>query len=157
MTIGERIKRRRLDLGLSADEVAAALGKNRATVYRYESNAIEKLPTTVLEPLAEVLETSPAFLMGWTDDPRDYGNDEEYLNAPLDVLDYFNGDPKRTVDFQEAVTRDAQSESAFAEYFGISISEFQVLVAAFTKLNSYGRGVAIDRLCEMGEIKKYTE
>ena len=68
MTIGERIRQRRLDLGLSADDVAAALGKNRATVYRYESNDIEKLPTTVLEPLAEVLKTTPAYLMGWDTD-----------------------------------------------------------------------------------------
>lgn len=69
MTIGERVKHRRLELGLSAEDVAEALGKNRATVYRYESNDIEKLPTTVLEPLAMVLRTTPAYLMGWTDDP----------------------------------------------------------------------------------------
>ena len=68
MTIGERIRQRRLELGLTADDVAAALGKNRATVYRYESNSIEKLPTTVLEPLAEVLGTTPAHLMGWDED-----------------------------------------------------------------------------------------
>lgn len=68
MTIGERIKKRRLELGLTADDVAHALGKNRATVYRYESNDIEKLPTTVLEPLAEVLRTTPADLMGWDAD-----------------------------------------------------------------------------------------
>lgn len=65
MTIGERVKARRLELGLSVDEVANALGKNRATVYRYESNEIEKLPTTVLEPLANVLGVSPGYLMGW--------------------------------------------------------------------------------------------
>ena len=68
MTIGERIKQRRLELGLSADDVALALGKNRATIYRYESNDIEKLPTTVLEPLAEVLKTTPADLMGWEEE-----------------------------------------------------------------------------------------
>ncbi|MGN1133780.1 MAG: LexA family protein [Oscillospiraceae bacterium] len=65
MTIGERIKARRLELGLSVEEVAEALGKNRATIYRYESNEIEKLPTTVLEPLANVLGVSPGYLMGW--------------------------------------------------------------------------------------------
>lgn len=65
MTIGERVKARRLELGLSVDEVANALGKNRATIYRYESNEIEKLPTTVLEPLANVLGVSPGYLMGW--------------------------------------------------------------------------------------------
>lgn len=67
MTIGGRIKARRIQLGLSADEVAVALNKNRATVYRYESEDIEKLPTTVLEPLAKVLRTTPAYLMGWED------------------------------------------------------------------------------------------
>lgn len=65
MTIGERIKNRRNELGLTADEVAEQLDKSRATVYRYESGEIEKMPTTVLEPLAEVLKTTPAYLMGW--------------------------------------------------------------------------------------------
>lgn len=83
MTIGERIKQRRLVLGKSADEVADLLGKNRATVYRYESNEIENFPAKALAPLAKVLETSPAYLMGWTDDPYDY---EEDPNDLLSVI-----------------------------------------------------------------------
>lgn len=65
MQIGERIKRRREELGLSADQVADRIGKNRATVYRYESNDIKNFPIEVLTPLAEVLRTTPAYLMGW--------------------------------------------------------------------------------------------
>ncbi|WP_303838647.1 helix-turn-helix domain-containing protein [Ruminococcus flavefaciens] len=65
MTIGERIKKRRKELGLTVDELAERLEKNRATIYRYESNDIEKLPTTVLEPLAKALDVTPAYLMGW--------------------------------------------------------------------------------------------
>lgn len=68
MTIGERIKARRHELNLSVDDVAEKLGKNRATVYRYESDMIYHLPITVLEPLAEILKCSPGYLMGWTDD-----------------------------------------------------------------------------------------
>lgn len=68
MTIYERIKNRRKELNLSADDVATALGISRATVYRYESSYIEKLPTSALEPLANVLKCSPAYLMGWSDD-----------------------------------------------------------------------------------------
>jgi transcriptional regulator with XRE-family HTH domain len=68
MTIGERIKQRRLELGMSADEVAEKLGKNRSTVFRYEGNDIEKLPTVVLEKLAGILRTTPAYLMGWEED-----------------------------------------------------------------------------------------
>ena len=83
MTVGERIKQRRLSLGKSADEIADLLGKNRATVYRYESNEIENLPAKVLSPLAEALETTPAFLMGWTDDPYDYDLDPNNLLSDI--------------------------------------------------------------------------
>lgn len=71
MTIGDRIKQRRILCGISASELAALLGKNRSTIYRYENSDIENLPTDILEPLARVLCTSPAYLMGWTDDPTD--------------------------------------------------------------------------------------
>lgn len=66
MTVGERIKHRRIELGLSADDLAESIGKNRATIYRYESSEILDLPTSVLVPLAKALNTSPAYLMGWT-------------------------------------------------------------------------------------------
>ena len=48
VNIGERIRSRRQALNLSVDELAARLGKNRATVYRYENNEIENLPLSVL-------------------------------------------------------------------------------------------------------------
>lgn len=64
-TIGERIRRRRLELGVSVDELARALGKNRTTVYRYENSHIGTLPSAVLEPLARALDTTPDALMGW--------------------------------------------------------------------------------------------
>ena len=67
MGIGERIKKRRLELGLTVDQLADMLGKNRATVYRYESNEIENFPTTIIEPLATALRTTPSALMGWED------------------------------------------------------------------------------------------
>jgi len=65
MTIGSRIKERRLYLGLSAEELGRRLGKDRATIYRYEKGDIENLPLDVLTPLAEILETTPQWLMGW--------------------------------------------------------------------------------------------
>ena len=69
MVTGRRIKERRLALGMSADDLAEKLGKNRATIYRYEGDEIENFPVSIIEPLAEVLLTTPAYLMGWTDDP----------------------------------------------------------------------------------------
>lgn len=65
MTVGSRIREFRKRLGLSVDDVAEKLKKNRATIYRYESDDIENLPAPILEPLAKVLQTTPAELMGW--------------------------------------------------------------------------------------------
>lgn len=67
MTIGERIKKLREEKNITVDKLAELIGKNRATIYRYESSEIEKLPTSVLEPLCKALGTTPAYLMGWTD------------------------------------------------------------------------------------------
>lgn len=60
MSIGKRISDRRKELGLSVDDVARMLGKNRATIYRYESDEIENLPLSILEPLAKVLRVTPS-------------------------------------------------------------------------------------------------
>lgn len=68
MNIGERIKERRNEIGLSVEDVAKKLNKNRATIYRYESNEIENLPISILEPLSKILQTTPSYLMGWEDD-----------------------------------------------------------------------------------------
>lgn len=78
MEVYERIKARRKEIGLSADDVAEALGVSRATVYRYESADIEKLPTTIIEPLAKVLKCSIAYLMGWEEKPNT--NNDFYLS-----------------------------------------------------------------------------
>ena len=65
MTIGQRIQARRKELKMSADELAKRIGKNRATVYRYEKGEIENMPLDVLEPIANALETTQQYLMGW--------------------------------------------------------------------------------------------
>lgn len=65
MTIGDRIKNRRKYLKMSADELGKRLGKDRSTIYRYEKGDIENLPLDILEPIADALNTTPQYLMGW--------------------------------------------------------------------------------------------
>lgn len=64
MEIYERIKKRRKEIGLSAETVAEKLGVSPATIYRYEKKDIKKFPTDILEPLARVLCTTPSYLLG---------------------------------------------------------------------------------------------
>lgn len=70
MKAGDRIKIRRQELGFSVDDLAERIGKNRATIYRYENGDIENMPVGVIEPLAAALDTTPAYIAGWTDDSK---------------------------------------------------------------------------------------
>ena len=74
MTIADRIRNRRLELGLSVDDLAQLLQKNRATVYRYESNYIKSHSPDVMEALAKALQTTPAYFYGY-DDYEDHPDD----------------------------------------------------------------------------------
>ena len=65
MKIGQRIRERRKAMKMSVDELAARLGKDRSTVYRYENGEIENLPLDMLEPIAKALDIEPKELMGW--------------------------------------------------------------------------------------------
>ena len=65
MSVGKRIKERRKELGISADDLGKLLGKDRSTVFRYEKGDIEKLPVDILQPIAAALHTTPEYLMGW--------------------------------------------------------------------------------------------
>ena len=125
MTIGERIKQRRIELGLSVDEVAEKLGKNRATVYRYESNEIENLPVGTLEPLAKILETTPAQLMGWDDD-ESQASDE------------------RTKRLRKAVENSGYSQTQLCEITGIT----KGALSSYLSGRYYPKQQAIEKLSE---------
>lgn len=126
MTIGERIKKRRKEIGLSVDEVAARLGKNRATVYRYESDYIESLPSPILEPLADILQTTPGFLMGW--------EDEQNENAPSENAES-DDDSKYTLE-QVVSSFDALSTEQLLEVMRRTTEALQERQANPDKSNS---------------------
>lgn len=83
MTIGRKINELRKKQNMSVEELASKLGKNRATVYRYERGDIESLPLDMLEPLAKALNTTPAYLMDWEDKPN---NDTATVGELLKII-----------------------------------------------------------------------
>ena len=80
-TIGERIKETRTKIGLSADELAEKIGKNRTTVFRYENGDIGNLPIEIVSAIAKALGTSPIYLMGWDNLPTSRENEAEIKDA----------------------------------------------------------------------------
>lgn len=75
MSIGERIKTRRKELGMSAETLAEKIGKSPATVYRYERGDISGVDSKVLLPIADALGTTPGYLMGWDEIADNLGSD----------------------------------------------------------------------------------
>ena len=68
MIIGERIRQRRIELNMTQDELAQKIGyKSRSSVIKLESARV--LPSRKIENMANALECTPSFLMGWTDSP----------------------------------------------------------------------------------------
>lgn len=74
MTIGDRIRDIRTDRSISQTELAERAGISKQTLYKYENNIIINIPSTCIERIAQVLDISPAVLMGWeSDDISKYG------------------------------------------------------------------------------------
>lgn len=66
MSIGNRIKNRREELGMSQEELAKKVGyKSRSSVNKIEIDG-RGLPQNKIVAFADALETTPAYLMGWT-------------------------------------------------------------------------------------------
>nr|DAY14257.1 MAG TPA: Repressor protein CI [Caudoviricetes sp.] len=65
MKVNEIIKKRRKELGLTLKQVAEKLGVSESLISRYESNDVKNMGIDKIIPLAKVLDTTPAFLMGW--------------------------------------------------------------------------------------------
>lgn len=89
-TIGARIRECRKREGISAEELAKKLGKNKATVYRYENDDIKDLPITTLEPLARALNTTPAYLLGWDKEKNNGLSSKEEREIESDLEDMMN-------------------------------------------------------------------
>ena len=65
MTVGERIKEARIQLGLSQVEFADKINVSKQTLYKYENNIITNIPSDKIEAAATLSGVSPAYLMGW--------------------------------------------------------------------------------------------
>ena len=69
MSKGKRICELRKKKGLTAAQLGALIGRDRATIYRYENGSFEKIDAEIMRALARSLGTSVEYLLGETDDP----------------------------------------------------------------------------------------
>lgn len=63
--IGERIKKKREQNGLSLQDIAEELDVNRSSVMRWENGETNRIKLPIIEKLARILKTTPQYLMGY--------------------------------------------------------------------------------------------
>ncbi len=75
--MARKIKELRQAKGLTLEQVANVVGVGKSTVRKWETGMIANMKRDKIAALAKALGTTPAYLMGWTED-----NKKEEKNPP---------------------------------------------------------------------------
>ncbi|MEG2522295.1 MAG: helix-turn-helix transcriptional regulator [Anaerovoracaceae bacterium] len=157
--MGAKIKRLRTDMGMTLEALGEKVGVGKSTVRKWENGMIENMKRDKIAKVANALNVSPSYLMGWDEDPTIVKRDKL-----LDEID----------DFLNIHKYNLICESYDDDYFRITNSSGQTiaglydyeLLPRYEILKSKGK-LTIDSLIspkndflplddiEMNHIKKY--
>ncbi len=126
--VGNNIKQARKKKGLKQKELAEKIGKTISSIGKYELG-LTQIPNDVIEQIAKVLDVSPLELL----------DAEEWEMS-------FNPNGK--------LAKEVKLIEQIQEVFG---SESVQLLQWFSELNDQGKMKAIDDICDLTEIPKYTK
>ena len=85
MTTADRIRNRRLELGLTQLEVAKKLGLTSKAAISKVENQGDDVTLKNVEKFAKVLDCSPAYLMGWVEEETNVVNSIGQLPETIKV------------------------------------------------------------------------
>ena len=68
MGMAERIKERRLALKLTQEELGRKIGLQKSAIAKYENGRVENVKRSIIQKMAQALECSPSYLLGFDED-----------------------------------------------------------------------------------------
>lgn len=90
MTPGDRIKNRRIELGLTLEELGKRVGVGKSTVRKWETGYIANMRRDKIAKLADALDVSPLYIMGIENpeenEPAEEGKLTEKQSELLDLI-----------------------------------------------------------------------
>lgn len=87
--LGRRLKKRRLELGLSQEELATRMGlKSKSTICKIERGE-DNLTTDTVRKYADALDTRPSYLMGWEDKEPDASYDPTQIEQAMRLFEMY--------------------------------------------------------------------
>ena len=99
MTIGERIKQRRIELGLSQAELASLLGYKSKVSISHAENDRDDMTTTRIAKYAKALKVKPSYLMGWDEEEALLSQANSFKNTHMfEVYELFGWEAYHLLD-----------------------------------------------------------
>lgn len=113
-TLYERVKELRKNKRMSQDDLVKKCGyTSRSSISKLEKGEFN-LPSDKIVLLANALDTTPAYLMGWEDDPSPKSTDEQLL----ELIDLLSDEQKASlIEFIKQIAKNKE-----APYSGTSLS-----------------------------------
>ena len=81
LNIGQRIKERRMVIGMSLSELARKIDVPKSTLHRYENSNAGAMSADLVVPIAKVLKTTPEYLLGFSQNPQMAQSEYSYANV----------------------------------------------------------------------------
>lgn len=97
MSIGERIKARRIELGMSQDELAKKIGyKSRSSINKIEIGSLQ-LRQKKIKEIAVALETTPSYIMGWDEEKPASNNETDLSNEFIKLFTQLTSEERKLI------------------------------------------------------------
>lgn len=95
MTLGEKIRVSRENAGLTMEELGKKCGTTKQTIYKYETGIVTNIPLDRLMRIANAVDVSASYLMGWEDINAEQRGEDEVTRKLLDFVDTATADELR--------------------------------------------------------------
>lgn len=120
MGMSERIRERRLYMGYTQEELGDKLGLQKSAIAKYENGRVENIKRSVIANMANILECSPAYLMGWEEPKKTSASHKK--GVVINVLGRVAaGIPIEAVEEVIDTEEITQEMAANGTYFGLQI------------------------------------
>ena len=127
MSIGQRIKSRREELGMSQEDLAHRIGyKSKSSINKIELD-IQQLRQSKIKQIADALETTTDYIMGWSEKKNDEPKEKHDVTDITDLI---------------------------KNQYGSDVYE---LVQLYSKLNEAGKNKIMEELRDTAALPKHTE
>lgn len=93
MSMAERIKERRIAMNYTQEALGEKLGLQKSAIAKYENGRVENIKRSVIVKMAEILECTPCYLLGWEDSSTTRPNafqKDSYIEAVIDEVSKMN-------------------------------------------------------------------